>query len=165
MSKSFCLVGGVVVALIAAPAVTTGGEGWASYHASEYGYTMLVPEGAKVEEREVAGGWGALHAAHEGVEVLGYARVGEPATPEEIEAFGVKETGIPAERWEQIDAGEGEGWVWYRTVKASSGEKTVFGGYGVGPKGSDLILLRTTPADFEAHAAEYERWYAGVKLD
>ena len=133
---------------------------WARYDAPEYGFSMLIPEGASVEEKE-EGSWGALYATYQGVEVLGYARLGEP---EEIEAFGVKETGISADRWEQIDSGEGDGWKWYRTVQATSGDKTVFGGYGVGPKGSYLILLRTTPADFEAHRADYAEWYESVEL-
>ena len=41
----------------------------------------------------------------------------------------------------------------------------VFGAYGVGAKGNYLLYLETTPADYNAHQADYEKWYESIRLD
>ena len=57
------------------------------------------------------------------------------------------------------------GWGRYRTFRATSGSKLVFGGYGVGPKGNYLLYLETTPADYNEHKADYDKWYESIRLD
>lgn len=141
-----------------------GGGGWRLYEDAQFGYSMLVPEGAQLATRQWPGGWGGLHVEYQGVQVLGIAKLGEQASFEDIERFGVELTGIPDHAWTAIDAGSGDGWIAYRTVEAQVGESLIFGGYGVGPRGSYLILLETTPADFVAHRADYQTWYESVRL-
>jgi uncharacterized protein YfiM (DUF2279 family) len=141
-------------------------DGWTRYRAPDYGFSMLVPAGTTMTEREWPGGWGGLYANHEGVELIAAALLGEQASAEEIEAFGVKVTKIAGDSWKLIDSGENAaGWTWYKTVKATSGGKVIYGGYGVSSKGSYLILLVTTAADFAAYQADYEHWYESVELE
>ena len=42
--------------------------------------------------------------------------------------------------------------------------QVLYGGYGAGPRGSYVVLVRTTPADFEAHRSDYLAWYDSVRL-
>lgn len=144
----------------------TAGEGWTRYSAPDYGFSMLVPSGAEIEEREWPGGWGGLYSKHEGVELIAVALLDDEATAEEIEKFGIEVTRIGEDHWTQIDKGEDSaGWKWYRTVKARTGGRVAFGGYGVGRKGSYLLLLVTTQEDFDAYRSDYEHWYESVRLE
>jgi hypothetical protein len=154
----------VVVVLALAGGLGLAGEGWSVYEAEDYGFSMLIPTGAKVEEVE-DGAWGALHVKQGGVDVWGFAKMGEQAAAAEIEAFAVKQTGVDAKLWKEVDSGKGHGWNWYKTVKATDGKIVVFGGYGTGPRGTYLVLLRTTAADYAAHEADYTTWYGSVKLN
>jgi hypothetical protein len=141
------------------------GDEWESYSSDEYGFSMLIPEGTKPVEKEAGGGWGGLYAKADGVELYGLAKLAVQASPEEIEKFAVKETGIPDDKWTKVDEGKGEnGFKWYRVYKAKHAGKIVFGAAGTGPKGSYLIFLRTTESDFNAHKADYESWYESVKV-
>jgi hypothetical protein len=40
----------------------------------------------------------------------------------------------------------------------------LFGGYGVGKKGSYLLVLVTTSNDFENNKADYMKWYNSINL-
>jgi hypothetical protein len=146
-------------------AVAPADLGWSSYRSNKYGFAMLAPPGATFVERELGGGWGTLEATHEGIKFLGVAKLGEWAKPEDIETFGVRLTGISPAQWKQVDKGTNQnGWAWYRTVEATDGRVLVFGGYGIGAKGSYLILLQTTVKDYEDHKADYRKWYDSITL-
>ena len=139
--------------------------GWSSYRSDKYGFTMLAPPGVRFTERELGGGWGTLEATHEGIKFLGIAKLGEWAKPEEIETFGVRVTGVAPALWKQIDKGTNQdGWTWWRTVEATDGRVLLFGVYGIGAKGSYLILLQTTVKDYEEHKADYRKWYDSITL-
>ena len=139
--------------------------GWQSYDAAAYGYSMLIPPGTQMVEKEWPLGWGGMSGIHDGVEIIGVAKLGAQETAAEIEKFGVLVTGIPGSAWTVIDSGSGHGWSWYKTVKAEQGGKLVYGGYGVGPRGSYLILVKTTAADYAQYRDDYEDWYHSVKLN
>lgn len=142
-----------------------GGEDRVTYRSEDFGLSMLVPEGARFKEMEYGGGWGALYANYQGVQLWAVGKLGAPEKAEDIEAFGVKVTGIPAKYWKTIDKGKNShGWKWYRTVKASDGKTIVFGGYGVGPRGSYLIILVTGKPDFEENYDDYMKWYKSIRL-
>lgn len=125
---------------------------------------MLVPSGTRMETREFGAGWGGLRGESGGVRVVGIAKLGAPEPAAEIERFGVEVTAIPWSHWEVIDSGSGQGWHWYKTVTARQGDRLFFGGYGVGDRGSYLLLLETTPADFQAYRADYDTWYDSIRL-
>lgn len=143
----------------------TAAADWTVYQSKSYGFSMLVPAGTAVKEREWGGGWGGLNANHEGVKLYGLAKRGAAETDEAIEKFAVKEIGIPASAWTQVDKGtDKQGFKRYRTFQATQGSKLVFGGYGVGPKGNYLLYLETTPADFKEHRADYDKWYESIRV-
>mgnify|MGYP003335235192 CR=1 FL=1 len=140
-------------------------EDWVTYRASDYGFSMLVPSGTEFVEREGPNGWAELYAEYDGVQLYGLTKRGEQATAAEIEAVGLKITGIPASKWTTINSGKNQnGWKWYETVEASQGDTLIVGDYGTGPSGSYLLLLRTTSSDYRAHKADYISWYNSIRL-
>lgn len=144
---------------------TAAASQWRTYRSDTYGFTMLVPQHAKLIERERSGGWAGLYGEHEGVEFFALTKKGEHASAEAIERFAVRETSIPGDAWALIDEGANEkGWKWFRVYRAEHRGRVVFGAAGTGPKGSYLLLLRTTASDFEAHRTEYTKWYESVAV-
>jgi hypothetical protein len=159
------LLSAAAALVVLATALPLAADEWKSYSAPDYGFSMLVPEGATIKEKEWQDGWGGLFSSHDGLMLWGLAKLGKKYSAEEIEAYGVKLTGIPEDDWKEIGKGEDDnGWTWYRTVEATKGGTLIFGGYGVGPKGSYLLLLKTTVADYDAHKADYKKWYGSIKL-
>ncbi|MBU0729139.1 MAG: hypothetical protein KKE17_06045 [Proteobacteria bacterium] len=161
--REFCVVCVVFFVTLTATAGFAAAE-WNEYRSEKYGFIMLVLSNTTIQEK-VAGPWGGLYAIDEGVEVWGMARLGEKATAEAMEKFGVELTGVAAGSWQQVSSGSGNGWEWFRTVKAMQGARSVFGGYGVGPKGSYLMLIRTTAEDFKENESDYMDWYGSIRLE
>lgn len=154
-----------VLAMCVPASVLAQDEGWATYYANEHGFSMLMPVGTQFVETQYGGGWAQLNAEYQGVRFFAMTKLGEYATAAEIEDLGVKLTGIPARYWKQINDGEHEhGWTWFRTVEASNGGKLVVGDYGIGPKGSYLIVLETTESDYRAYRSDYVDWYNSIRL-
>jgi hypothetical protein len=138
---------------------------WKYYEAKSYGYSMLVPEGTKMKEKEWGGGWGEAWGESEGVKFHGLAKLGAKESDADIEKFAVKTIGIPAAEWKMIDSGKGRGFERYKTFEAVRGTKLYFGGYGVGKKGNYLLYLDTTVADYNDHKSDYVKWYESIRLD
>lgn len=138
---------------------------WKYYEAKSYGYSMLVPEGTRMKEKEWGGGWGELWGDSEGVKMHGLAKLGAKESDAEIEKFAVKTIGIPAAEWKLIDSGSGRGFGRSKTFEAVRGNKLYFGGYGVGKKGNYLLYLETTVDDYNAHKSDYKKWYESIRLD
>jgi hypothetical protein len=138
---------------------------WKYYEAKSYGYSMLVPEGTKMKEKELGGGWGQLWGESEGVKLNGLAKLGAKESDADIEKFAVKTIGIPASEWKMVDSGSARGFERYKTFEAVRGPKLYFGGYGVGKKGNYLLYLETTVDDYNAHKADYKKWYESIRLD
>ena len=163
MKNAFASVVFGLVMVIASGSVVA--EGWGTYRADEYGFSMLMPAGTRFVEREYGGGWAELFAEHEGVKVYALTRLGEFATAEEIEALGIQLTGIPDHYWRLINEGANQnGWTWYRTVEASDGHTLVVGDYGTGTRGSYLIVLITSEADYRAYKSDYIDWYNSIRV-
>jgi hypothetical protein len=140
-------------------------QGWGVYNDDKYGFAMLMPVGTVFAEREFGDGWAELFAEHDGVKFYALTKLGTYASPEEIEALGVKLTGISGNYWKQINSGKGEnGWTWFRTVEAGLGERLVFGDYGLGPRGSYLIVVDTTETDYRHYKSDYKEWYRSIRL-
>jgi hypothetical protein len=144
----------------------SGAADWKYYEAKAYGFSMLVPDGVTVKEREWEGGWGALLAEFEGVKLHGLAKLGAKETDADIEKFAVRIIGIPANEWRMVDSGRGQqGFERYRTFEAVRGSRLYFGGYGVGKRGNYLLYLETTVDDYNGHKADYLKWYESIRLD
>ena len=161
-----CMIKLVVSAFVVLTAQSAMASDWKPYAAKTYGFSMLVPTGVAVKEREWGGGWGGLNAEFEGVKLYGLAKLGAKATDAEIEKFAVQTIGIPASEWTLVDSGTNQrGWSRYRTFRATKGSKLYFGGYGVGPQGNYLLYLETTPADYNSHVGDYNKWYESIRLE
>ena len=166
MTSYGSLIRTLVALLVLAFMQAASASDWSYYEAKRYGYSMLVPTGVKVKEREWDGGWGGVAAEFEGVKLYGLAKLGERASDVEIEKFALRTIGIPASQWKLIDSGTRQGgWLRYKTFQATVGAKLYFGGYGVGPKGNYLLFLETTPADYNDHKADYLKWYESIRLE
>lgn len=145
--------------------IAIANDAWELYYSEDYGFSMLIPVGMKFEKKEYKGGWGLLTAKHEEIQFYVLGKLGTDASEVEIEEYGVKITDIPAKYWEEIDSGEYEkGWKWYRVVKAVYDNSLVFGGYGVGSKGSYMLILKTKKGDFEKNQKDYMKWYRSIRL-
>ncbi len=159
-TKYFLFLSGLI--FIAFTSGALAGD-WSYYDATDYGFKMLVPDAATIEEKEIDD-WGGLYAYYDGIKLWGLAKLGEEASAEEIEKFGVRLAGIPGRYWKEVDSGEGSGWKWFKTVRAEYDGKVVYGGYGTGRRGSYLLLIKTTEEDFEEYETDYMYWYESVQL-
>ena len=154
-----------LVATMAAMATAFASD-WKYYETKPFGFSMLVPAGVTVREREWGDGWGGLYAEFEGVRLYGRAKLGARESDDAIEKYALRIIGIPAASWTKVDSGtNARGFQRYRTFRAMDGAKMVFGAYGVGAKGNYLLYLETTPADYNEHKADYDKWYESIRLD
>lgn len=100
------------------------------------------------------------------MQVWGTAHLGKKHEPAAFQLFGIIVSGIPAKFWKKVDQGKNRnGFEWFHTYKASDGKHVVLGLYGVGKKGSYLLLLKTTQKSFRRDRAKYLRWYKGIRAD
>jgi hypothetical protein len=153
--------------LVAVSLVTIAADAqeWVEYRSVDYGFSMKVPTGTRLVEKEGRDGWGFLYVMHEGVELFAWAKLGTYATPEEIERFANRVTGTADRQWKLITQGTNQnGWRWFRTAEASDGRTLILCDYGTGPKGSYLLLLKTTEEDYAKHKADYQTWYESIRL-
>jgi hypothetical protein len=155
-----------LLALVGASARAEVDGDWEIYHSEKFGFQMRVPADARAKAKEWSDGWAGLYLKHASLELWGLARPGKHYSAEEIERYAVKLTGVPDRHWKEIDKGENvHGWRWYQSVLATRGDVALVGGYGTGPKGSYLLILKTTRSDYEAHRADYDKWYRSLRID
>ena len=63
------------------------------------------------------------------------------------------------------------GGVWTKSVKSRLAEAALPSEtwtvkvFGVGKKGNYLLYLETTVDDYNAHKADYNKWYESIRLD
>ena len=99
---------------------------WKYYETKPFGFSMLVPTGVTVREREWGDGWGGLYAEFEGVKLYGRAKLGPRESDDDIEKYALRIIGIPAYAWTKIDSGtNARGFQRYRTFRAMDGSKCV----------------------------------------
>jgi hypothetical protein len=139
---------------------------WKYYEAKKYGFSMLVPNGAKLATREWGGGWGGMSGSYEGVKLHGQAKLGAKESNDDIEKYALNLIGVPANAWVKVDqVSNTRGWERGQVFKANVGSRLLFGMYGVGPKGNYLLYLDTTPEDYMEHKKDYDKWYESIRLD
>ena len=139
---------------------------WKYYETKEYGFSMLLPAGAKLNTKEWGGGWGGMNSNYDGVKFYGLAKLGARESDADIEKFAVNLIGIPASAWIKTDQGTNvRGWERSYVFKANVGSRLIFGMYGVGKKGNYLLYLDTTPGDYMEHKTDYDKWYESIRLD
>ncbi len=139
-------------------------EDWEKFESKKYGFKMLVPPKTKLAGSILDNDWGVLTGEKDGVKLYGCAVLGKSHSFKDIEAFGVKQTGIPADKWKKVGRGQ-RGKLIHFTVQAEADGKLAFGMYGVSPRGSYLLLLVTTPKDFKDNRAAYKKWHESIQVE
>ncbi len=153
----------ITLSLAAAPAQAKKKVPWVKYEAKKYGFSMKVPKGTKFKEKDWKNGWAGLHANYLGVQLWGLTHKGTKHKVEAFQKFGVVVTGIPGKKWELVEEGKDDnGFEWYKVHRAEKGKHLVFALYGVGPKGSYMLVLKTTKKSFKKDKAPYLRWYNSI---
>src|SRR6185295_19866005 len=133
-------------------------SGWTSYSSQKYGFSMLVPQGTEMEDKEFGGGWAGAYGNHEGVEFFGIAKLGRESEKDIIQ-FGVEWSGVEEKHWTQIDQGKG-----YKVYKAEAGDHVLLAAVAIGSKASFLLFLKTTRSDMNRYKADYQKWYQSVEV-
>ena len=149
----------LLVAVSFCMGVLSADDGWTTYSSRKYGFSMLIPKGTAMMDKEFGGGWAGAYGEHEGVIFEGITKLGK-ATHGEIVEFGIRNTGVAESRWSKVDSGDG--WTVYAVEK---GENVLLASVVVGSKAGFLLFLKTTKSDIHAHKADYEKWYKSVKID
>lgn len=155
MRTSRCLVLVLVLAAVALLAQ----DGWVKYSSEKYGFSMLVPRGTRMADKEFGGGWAGAYGNHEGVEFVGIAKMGKEEE-EDIVKFGIRYTGIAESHWSKVDQGHG-----YKVYEAEEGDHVIVAAVGVGSKASFLLFLKTTESDMNKNKADYQKWYRSVEIN
>ena len=139
---------------------------WKTYRSDDYGFSMLIPSGAEPVGKDLGGGWGHVQVnVGSGIEIHAVGQLGSAASPDEIEAFAIDFTGIPANEWTKKDEGKGKnGWTWFRTYEARQGSSLFYVVLGTGPRGNYLAGVKTSVADFAASGALYLEWYGSLSV-
>ena len=138
---------------------------WGVFKSDKFGFAMLVPGGTQWAAKDFGEGWGGITTKTGITEFVGIVKLGSFATPPELEAAAVKITGIPGGNWKKVDEGQNAaGWKWWKTFEAAGNGKLLFTVLGNGPKGSYVLFLGTTEADFRANNPAYQKWYKSITL-
>jgi hypothetical protein len=150
--------------LVALSIVTLAGlacaGGWSVFRSDRFGFAMLVPPNSTWAAKDFGGGWGGIFTKTGVTEFTGLVKLGEYASPAELEGAAVKVTGVPGAAWKKVDEGQNKaGWKWWRSYEATGNGKVLLAVIGTGPKGSYLLFLGTTAADLAANRALYREWY------
>ncbi|MFN7934987.1 MAG: hypothetical protein U0R19_16775 [Bryobacteraceae bacterium] len=148
----------VLLALACGASALTAQDGWTRYTSSDYGFSMLIPQGTKIEEREWGRGWAGVRCTYDGVIFTGIGKLGRESE-RDIVQFGIEATGIAERYWTQIDKGKG-----YKVYRAEAGDEVLLAAIGFGSKASFLLFLKTTKSDMRQHQADYQTWYESVEI-
>ena len=136
---------------------------WTEFKSDKYGFSMQVPAKGEGVAKDFGDGWGGLAWEEGSTQLYGVAKLGAGETPEAIREFGVKATGIPAADWHQEAKGtDTQGFKWFEAYSAEGEGKIMAAYLGVGPKGSYLLYVMTTPEEYEAHKAAFEKWQGSI---
>lgn len=166
MKRSMHSVLGLVLVLVFATGTARADDAWKPFESTEYGFRMEVPAKTKwTTARSPSKEWGGLYAKLGVVELWGLARLGTKHSHAEIESFGIKVTKIARKKWTlATDGKEANGFERFRIATATVGAFAYGAIYGVGPKGSYLLVLKTTKSDYVKNKAAYERWATSITV-
>lgn len=153
--------------LISALATPAAAQGWSVFKSDRFGFAMLVAPGTRWEARDYGNGWGGIRAQKGVLEFVAIVKLGYSAPPKELGDSAILLTGVPAAGWRKVDEGKGmNGWKWWQTYEArnSATGRLLFTVLGTGPRGSYILFLGTSQADFAAHKGLYDQWYRSLSL-
>jgi len=142
-------------------------QNWSVFKSDRFGFAMLVAPGTKWAARDFGQGWGGIGAKIGVLEFVAIVKLGYFAPPKELGAAAILLTGVPASAWSKSDEGKGQaGWNWWQTyqVRNNAAGRLLFTVLGTGKRGSYILFLGTSQADFAAHNALYQQWYRSLTL-
>jgi hypothetical protein len=156
----------VLVSCLAA-AVAAPAADWSVFKSDRFGFAMLLAPGMRWEARDFGSGWGGIAARKNEVAFLAIVKLGYAAPPRELGDAAIALTRVPEAGWRKVDEGKGQaGWKWWQTYEArnSSTGRVLFTVLGTGPRGSYILCIETSEADFKAQNAAYQKWYRSLTL-
>lgn len=156
-----------IAAALLMTATALAADGWQVFKSDRFGFAMLVAPGTAWVAKDFGDGWGGMRAQKGVLAFLGIVNLGRFATPAELERSAISVTKVPGPGWRKTDEGRNaNGWKWWRTYRASLAgqDRVLFAVLGTGKRGSYMLLLETSEADFAAHQALYEQWYRSLTL-
>ena len=162
-SRSWIFLVGMLI-LVAAEAAA---QGWSVFKSDRFGFAMLVAPGTQWEARDFGSGWGGIRTRKGIIDFVAIVRLGYAGTPKELGDFAIAATKIPAAAWSKTDQGKnGNGWNWYQTYEARSSAtgRIAFTVLGTGRRGSYILYLETSQADYAANKGLYGQWYRSLTL-
>ena len=160
------MVVAVALAAVTYLSASAHAAAWKRHQSKMLGFSMLVPGGAKIVDRAWRGGWAGLQADHKGRTLYGAALLGKKRTATQIRELAEQISGTERKHWTVKKTVKARrGWVWYTIARAVHGEKVVLDVYGLGRKGTYLMLLVTTKNDSRRRKAAHARWTRGVWLN
>lgn len=163
MVRTIAVAATLAVVLLSSARVQA--NGWHRHRAKRLGFSLLVPNGASIVDRRWPGGWVGLMAAHRRARIFGVALPGKKNTAAQIRALGERISGIEHRHWTVNKTYKAQnGWVWYSVARAASGDKVALAVYGLGRKGSYLMVLVTSKANARRQRIALARWTRLVKL-
>jgi len=148
-------------------AATAAAQGWSVFKSDRFGFAMLVAPGTRWVARDYGNGWGGIGAQKGVLEFVAIVKLGYQAPPKELGDSAILLTGVPAAGWRKVDEGKGaSGWNWWQTYEArnNASGRLLFTVLGTGRRGSYILFLGTSQADFAAHRGLYDQWYRSLTL-
>lgn len=148
-------------------AASAAAQGWSVFKSDRFGFAMLVAPGTRWEARDFGKGWGGIHTRKGVLEFVAIVKLGYEAPPKELGDSAILLTGVPAAGWRKTDQGSrANGWNWWQTYEArnDAAGRVLFTVLGTGKRGSYILFLGTSQADFVAHRALYDQWYRSLSL-
>jgi len=160
---------GITIAAVLTAAMLVGSlaqaQAWQRYSSAPLGISLLIPRGAKPAQRAWPEQWQGVQAELKGVKIFALARQGKKHTASYMEELGLRTSGVVAKIWTEFKTVEKkDGWVWYNRARVADAKQAAFTVYGIGPRGSFVAVLVTTPADAKKRKAAFERWLKSVQL-
>ena len=165
MSRAIAVLAAAAVVGAFSASAQAQARAWKRHTSEKLGFSMPAPRGLTFEERTWPGGWVGLQAEHKGVKLIAAAMLGKKNTAALIEAFGDQLSGVERKRWKVKRTRKARGgWVWYNIARGVRGKRVAFAVYGLGRKGTYLMLVITSRRGARKHRAAITRWTRGVKL-
>lgn len=163
MRRTVALLVAWLVVVGANPA--RGAGGWKRHREARLGFSMLVPRGGEVTRRTWAGGWRGIQINHRRATLFGVTMPGKKNTADMIRALAERLSGVERRHWTVIKTVKARrGWVWYCPASAAHGRKVVRAVYGLGRRGTFLMLLITDRGEARKSRSAHRRWARSVHL-
>lgn len=140
---------------------------WSVFKSDRFGFAMLLAPGMRWEARDFGSGWGGIAARKNEVLFLAIVKLGYAARPRELGDAAIELTKVPSAGWRKVDEGKNQaGWNWWQTYEARNRDtgRVLFAVLGTGRRGSYVLCIETSEADFKAQNAAYQKWYRSLTL-